>query len=437
MLRYSGSTLYSFVFISFLVRIGRISLICSTFAAVINCYIYMYKWKRYIGAICLICSLSMGAMLKAEPVDSIRISLLTCSPGTKIYTLFGHTALRYEDPARGIDVVFNYGMFSFNAPNFIWRFVKGETDYMLGVVPFDYFQGEYAERGSAVYQQTLNLLPEEKKKLADLLEWNSRKENRVYRYNFFFDNCTTRARDRIEESIDGTVHYRESDRVLSFRDIVHQYTKGHEWAQFGIDLCLGSEADAPIDYRTQMFAPFYLSEAADSARVVRQNGQERSFITVKQIIVPASAGGSKSEHYWLKPLQAAWLLFFFTLSVSLYGIWKRKTEWWLDIVLFGAAGAAGCVLTFLVFFSVHPTVSPNYLLLFLNPIHLFYLPFQVYLSMKRKKDWYHWINMTVLTLFMLLFGCFPQKINPAVLPLAASLWIRSASHVWLMYKKKE
>lgn len=418
-------------------RIERISLICSTFATVINCYINMYKWERYIAAICLICFLSIGIKLKAEPMDSVRISLLTCSPGTQIYTLFGHTALRYEEPARGVDVVFNYGMFSFRAPNFIWRFVKGETDYMLGVTLFDYFQEEYIERGSAVYQQTLDLLPEEKKKLAELLEWNSRKENRVYRYNFFFDNCTTRARDRIEEGIDGVVRYHENEQKLSFRNIVHQYTKGHEWAQFGIDLCLGSKADEPIDFRTQMFAPFYLLHAADSARIVAVSGQERSFIKAKQVLIPASDDSDKGEHYWLKPLQSSWLLFIITLLISLYGIWKDKTEWWLDIILFGAAGSAGCVIFFLVFFSVHPTVSPNYLLLFFNPIHLFYLPFQVYFSIKRKKDYYHWINLFVLTLFISLFSCFSQEFNPAVLPLATSLWIRSASHVWLMYKKKK
>ncbi len=396
----------------------------------------MCKWERYVLLVGMLFLLSMGVRLKAEPTDSIRISLLTCSPGTQIYTLFGHTALRYEEPARGIDVVFNYGMFSFKAPNFIWRFVKGETDYMLGVTPFDYFQEEYTERGSSVYQQTLNLLPEEKKKLTELLEWNSRKENRVYRYNFFYDNCTTRARDRIEECIDGAVCYLEGGRELSFRDIVHQYTKGHEWAQFGIDICLGSRADELIDYRVQMFAPFYLLNAADSARIMEPNGQERPLISVKETLIPASGDGVECEYYWLKPLAAGWLLFFITLLISLYGIWKRKIEWWLDILLFGAAGAAGCVIAFLVFFSVHPTVSPNYMLFLLNPIHLFYLPFQVYLSVKREKDWYHWINLVVLTLFIMLFGCFPQEFNPAVLPLAASLWLRSASHVVLMYKKK-
>ncbi len=394
--------------------------------------------RKYFYYICVaILAGSNLLSVHAQPVrnDSVRISLLTCSPGSEIYALFGHTAIRYEEPARGIDVVYNYGMFSFDTPNFIGRFVKGETDYQLGRALFPYFEAEYAMRGSAVYEQELNLTPEEKERLVQLLELNYRKENRVYRYNFFYDNCTTRARDKIEESIDGKVEYTGAQRQLSFRDIVHQYTEGHEWAQFGIDLCLGSKADEIIDYRTQMFVPFYLLHAADSATIVK-DGRHRRLVSDTQAIVAAVEGSVEKEHYWLKPMQAAWLVFVVTLLASVYGVWKKKRLWGLDIVLFGSAGIAGSVIAFLVFFSVHPTVSPNYLLLFLNPIPLFYLPFMTYLSIKRKRDWYHWVNLLVLTLFILLFGVIPQKIDPAVLPLAASLWIRSASHLILMYKRK-
>ncbi len=108
----------------------------------------------------------------SSPMDSVRISLLTCAPGSEIYALFGHSAIRYENPEKDQDWVFNYGMFSFKEPNFVMRFVKGETDYQLGVVPFRYFETEYALRGSSVYQQVLNLTDEEKAKLISLLEEN-------------------------------------------------------------------------------------------------------------------------------------------------------------------------------------------------------------------------------------------------------------------------
>lgn len=150
------------------------------------------KYTLYIIGICFLFSFQ----LNATPADSVRVSLLTCSPGSQIYALFGHTALRYEDKQKGVDVVFNYGIFDFNAPNFIWRYIKGETDYQLGVTDFFYFQNEYANRNSAVAEQELNLLPQEKSKLFSILEKNYLPENRVYRYNYFYDNCATRPRDR-------------------------------------------------------------------------------------------------------------------------------------------------------------------------------------------------------------------------------------------------
>ena len=106
--------------------------------------------------------------MKATSIDSIRISLLTCAPGSEIYALFGHSAIRYENPSQNQDWVFNYGLFSFKDPNFVFRFVKGETDYQLGVIPYPYFEAEYAMRGSSVYQQELNLTEAEKMKLIQL-----------------------------------------------------------------------------------------------------------------------------------------------------------------------------------------------------------------------------------------------------------------------------
>ena len=146
-------------------------------------------------------SLSVVTMQAQEPKrvipDSIRISLLTCASGEEIYSLFGHTAIRYENYTRGIDAVFNYGIFNFNAPNFILRFALGETDYQLGVTNYERFAAEYYYLERDVWQQELNLTVQEKEKLIMLLEENYRPENRIYRYNFFYDNCATRPRDLI------------------------------------------------------------------------------------------------------------------------------------------------------------------------------------------------------------------------------------------------
>ncbi|MEG2514342.1 MAG: DUF4105 domain-containing protein, partial [Bacteroidaceae bacterium] len=272
----------------------------------------------------------------ANTIDSVRVSLLTCSQGTEIYSLFGHTAIRYENLEKGMDVVFNYGMFSFNSPNFIFRFLKGETDYELGVVDFLYFEREYAMRNSSVYQQTLNLQPEEKEKLWRILTENYQPENRVYRYNFFFDNCTTRARDKIEECIYGTVNYKENDIQKSIRDIIHECTKGFPWSEFGIDICMGSEGDKPIGFRQKMFAPFYLLHAMDSAKIKEVTGKNRMIIKEAQEIVTRSIEKKGEDNLFslISPMVAMGLLFLFTLLFTVLGVWKGMSFWWLDILLF-------------------------------------------------------------------------------------------------------
>ena len=365
--------------------------------------------------------------------DSIKVSLMTCAPGTEIYALFGHTALRYEDTARGEDWVFNYGMFSFNTPHFIYRFVKGETDYELGVTPYSYFEVSYAMRGSSVYQQTLNLTMAEKQKLRRLLEENYQPENRVYRYNFFYDNCTTRARDIIEECIEGKVVYPDGKEGLSFRDIVHQYTKGHEWDELGIDMCLGSEADEPVDARKQMFAPFYMLEAAGKATIVAGDSVRPFVLQEKKVVDVEPEGGEGG--FPLSPLVCVFVLMGAVCLVGWIQLKVKKVIWIWDLFLFGVQGLAGCVIAFLVCFSTHPTVGSNWLILLLNPIPLIYLPVMVYRAIKGKKDLYHLINIVYLTLFIMIMPFVQQKFNATVLPLALCLLLCSASHVLLYYRQ--
>ena len=371
--------------------------------------------------------------VRAASVDSVRISLLTCAPGSEIYALFGHSAIRYEDPARGEDWVFNYGMFSFKDPNFVMRFVKGETDYQLGVIPYRYFEAEYALRGSSVYQQELNLTDAEKVKLIGLLRENYLPANRVYRYNYFYDNCTTRARDKIEESIEGKVVYPESDRVVSYRDILHEFTAGSEWSEFGIDLCLGSEADEPIDERKQMFAPFYMLAAARGA-VIQRGDEVVPFVREETKIVEAELEDEPA--FPLSPMTCALLLLACTIAIVIRGYRKGRQCLVWNVLMFALQGLGGCIIAFLFFFSLHPTVGSNWLLILFNPLPLLYLPVMIVRGMKQQKDPYHWYNAVVLTSFIILMPVLPQEFNPTVLPLALNLLLLSVGHLYIYYKKR-
>lgn len=177
------------------------------------CIVKRFKTFIILAIICLI-SLNTNEISASNSVqslttdeDSIEISLLTCAPGQEVYSLYGHTAIRYNDKKKGIDIAINYGMFSFKAPFFILRFIFGLTDYEMGIIPFDAFCEEYRYENRSVTQQVLNLTAKEKKEIIKAIEKNYLPENRVYRYNYFYDNCTTRARNILLDNIDGEVCY--------------------------------------------------------------------------------------------------------------------------------------------------------------------------------------------------------------------------------------
>jgi hypothetical protein len=323
----------------------------------------------------------------------------------------------------------------------VLRFVKGETDYQLGVIPYRYFEGEYAMRGSSVYQQELNLTDKEKENVIRLLRENYLPANRVYRYNYFYDNCTTRARDKVEQGIEGKVVYPESEKMCSFRSIVREYTAGHEWSAFGIDLCLGSEADEPIDERKQMFSPFYMLEYARGAMIHRADTIV-PFVKEEKLLLDFS---SKDEGVFEKdedislpsPWSCALIWWVLTFVVTALGIKNGKVYWLWDILLFGAQGLAGCIIAFLFFFSIHPTVGSNWLLMILNPLPLLYMPCMIYKAIKGKTDVFHVINTMVLLLFIILMPIVQQKFNVTVLPLALNLLTCSVGHLIIYNRRKK
>ncbi|MBO5381048.1 MAG: DUF4105 domain-containing protein [Bacteroides sp.] len=397
--------------------------------------------KRFLTAV--LCCLSIAICSRSQttlPADSIRVSLMTCGAGSEIYSLFGHTAIRYEQPAKGIDFVFNYGIFNFNAPNFVLRFTLGETDYLLGVSEYRHFVNSYQHMKRDVWEQELNLTQEEKLRLFAQLEENYRPENREYRYNFFFDNCATRPRDQIEKAITRQLVYAEemNEKVEteSFRKMIHKYTENHPWSRFGIDLCLGSEADKPISRREMTFVPFYLMDVFGQAKLIGNEQAEASLVKGCKQLVSIPQSELLSSGNLITPLQTSLLIFIIITILTIYGLRKQKTLWIIDLLLFASAGIAGCILAFLVLFSQHPTVSPNYLLFVFHPLHLFCLPWMLRKVAKRKKSIYLSINLVVLTLFLLLWTFIPQEINLAVLPLVLCLWIRSASNLVLTYNPK-
>jgi hypothetical protein len=200
--------------------------------------------------------------------NGVQVSVLTCSPGDEVYALYGHTALRYRDTSRDIDVVFNYGLFDFSTPNFGWRFVLGETDYMVGCTDYINFLPEYSMRGSGVVEQVLDLSDEEAMSLFRTLLLNLEPENRVYRYRYLDNNCTTKVRDKLLEvlSKSGEVVYKnDSLQGETYRDALNAPADENPWYAFGINLLLGADVDKVITHSEGQFLPNKFMNDLESA----------------------------------------------------------------------------------------------------------------------------------------------------------------------------
>lgn len=205
---------------------------------------------------------------------NLKISLLTCSPGEELYSTFGHTAIRVKDFANGSDLVFNYGTFEFS-PQFYSQFIRGKLLYILSVEEFASFIYQYQQQSRTVVEQLIQISCDQKQKLLNALLVNARPENRSYRYDFLFDNCTTRAGDMIVNHADTTPVFKNilPEEIPTFRNLIHSYLikGGQDWSKLGIDILLGPKLDKEVTNRQAMFLPDYLLKGFDSTLV---NGKE-------------------------------------------------------------------------------------------------------------------------------------------------------------------
>ena len=381
-------------------------------------------------------------------LDSVDISLLTCGPGQEVWSYYGHTALRIEDHAHSNDLAVNWGMFSFQQDNFILRFVFGMTDYQIGIFPMSRFIEEYTSEGRWVLQQRLALTREEKLKILAAIDENNKEENRTYRYNFFFDNCTTRARDMIINHLSAhTTDFKNVDAQSTYRDEIHKWNESHRWARFGNDLLLGYMADRPINKEEWEFLPKNLSDDfATEARkdTVQQKGtpadeylQESRYIKLVDstfYVIQPQAEVTASES--ITPFMVIAALGVVILVLCLVELKQKKNFWWIDTILLTATGLPGLILLAMVF-SQHPTVQVNFQMLILNPLNLLFV-FQVSRKMRKgKMHWYYniWGTLLVISLFMQIWQHYAEGFGILALSLLLRYAVRSVMYDLHLLKK--
>lgn len=370
----------------------------------------------------LLAATPLNAQQDSLRMDSVEISLLTCQPHDEIYSLYGHTAIRYHDLRKGgLDIAFNYGVFDYHKPLFALRFVFGLTDYELGAYPFRLFLEEYRRFGSMVTEQVLNLTAEEKMALQQALAVNMQNENRIYRYNYFYSNCTTKARDIIEQSIQGKVNYEKREGYSpSHREMIHEMTQNNPWSAFGNDLLLGILADQPTDQRQQEFLPYHLMYDFDHASIY-QDGKFRPLVKERRQPLPAGVQLVKSG-FPLSPLACGIILVALSLGLFFLQVRNKCIYRWWDALLMVTVGTFGIIL-FLMLFSQHPTVSLNLQILLLNPLPWFFL-----WKVVRRRPTRYWSITAILCVLFLIGGLF-QHYAEGIWSLALCLLLQSVLHI--------
>ena len=387
--------------------------------------------KKIYNILMLVVALVMCGVgrVAAEPADDdddagnqhpIKVSLLTFYPGDEIFEVFGHTEILLTDSTG--DYYVNYGVFDFNSPNFLGRYIKGETDYMCALMPPELDGG--LKPGRKVVQQSLNLTPEQAQRVWDLLADNLQPANREYRYRHFSDNCSTRPRDILEEALGPELDYSQCDYVVgeTLRQVMSHYTRNYPWEQFGIDLALGAACDTIIDARTQTFVPLFLMHAIDGVKI-----DGKPLVQATSVVRPGADEGIVMfpTPWYLTPMAAAVALLAVTLLLTFCDWRRRKVSRWYDTLLFAIAGLAGCVIFFVEFISTHEAVMPNYNILWLHPLLLMLAILPWIKKARVMLRWCHIINVVLIATAAMVWLSGLQVPNAAFLPIAASLLMRS------------
>lgn len=358
--------------------------------------------------------------------DSVTVSLITCEPGKVLYAKFGHTALRLRDD-RGLDLAFNWGVFDFKTKNFYGKFLRGHTDYTLAVYPFEYFLYDYQMRNSSVWEQVLDLKAEEKRKLIELLSINYQPENRMYRYNFVYDNCSTRPYELINQSVQGVILSEYKQEPITVREMINGYIDDSPWVILGINLIFGSESDKVFQTNQQTFLPEYLKEITQSTKIVcLENGQSEVFLVQEtNKIVDASPEEVSSSCWLFHPLTIGMLFLLIGIAlIVFYHDMDHISHKIFDTALLILLGIGGSIIFFLMFFSEHPLVGKNLNLFWMNPIN-FVLAIFIWMKSTRKfLFFYNIIYLLSIALSYIIIVFFTHSAFLEVMPLQALLLLR-------------
>lgn len=352
-----------------------------------------------------------------------EISIVTAGPGSVLYEAFGHSAIRIKDPVLQLDLIYNYGIFDFNTPDFYTNFTKGNLLYKLARYDFKYFLASYKKDKRWVKQQVLNLNQQQKQAFLIYLENNALPENATYFYDPYFNNCATILRDITSTILKDQVIFSDNNlnKNLSFRQLMDKEIPWNTWGSFGINFILGSKLDTKPDFKQYMYLPDYVYSIFKNSTLFVKN-QPESLVKREDILLDYKELEQKISIF--SPFLIFSIISFIGIFFTYTDYKKKKRTKWLDFALLFATGTLGIVVIFLWFFSDHSTTPNNFNFLWAFAPNVFI----AFLVLKQHpKKWLHaYFKFLIFMLGLIpVFWVFEIQLFPiSAIPLLILLFIR-------------
>jgi len=329
--------------------------------------------------VALLAASASGVAAQGPPAGaSVTVSVLTFGPGEEVFERFGHNAIRVQRPGTGLDVAFNWGMFTFDQPHFIQRFLTGDTKYWMQGFSGAAFIAEYQAQHREVWEQELALSASEKDSLVKFLDWNQREENRYYRYDYYRDNCSTRVRDAIDGIIGGAIRNTATARAhgVTYRSETLRLAKAFPELLLGMDFVLGPRADTPSSGWDELFVPMRLRDLLREVRVAGPNGTLVPLVAreVKLVSDPTYVEAIAPPSMIPAGRRVGMLVAAIFLLAMSRALVRNVAVRWIVVAIASAwslaVGLSGGVLLFAGIFTRHYYMGANLNLLLATPLSL-------------------------------------------------------------------
>lgn len=353
--------------------------------------------------------------------EKSQISLLTCAAGDELYYAFGHSAFRVQDPVLGVDVVYNYGTFDFNQPNFYLNFVKGRMIYSLSRRSFDDFLFEYELEKRWVKEQIFDLTLEERNQMLAFFEENYLPQNRDYLYDPLLNNCSSITGTILKQQYGDAIVFEDShlEERYSFRQLVRQFLDTNSWSMFGIDVAFGSKVDRTATVQEHMFLPYYAMVQ------IRHTTKDGKPLLKRERTILDYAEHTKQHFFPLTPLFWFILLLIFTSIVTYFDYKHKVRSRWLDFSLFLITGLIGIFLLFLWLATDHTSTPNNFNVLWAFPLNA--IVAFIFVFDDKLPDWspkYMYAMLGLIGLMLVLWILHVQIFSLVVIPLLLTLAVR-------------